>query len=223
MRIIEVDVMPQKSNNPTLITTLNENTIQNVNVSVIVPTRNNENELKICLNALIEQTRKPNEVYVISESITKENISSEASNLHLKHIHSSKQIGPSALRNIGIQHCSGEIVVFLDDDSVPNRDFIETISNIFSESSIGIIRGKVSATNSISKHLARHYDLGDTDGDVDYWLMKDDGTFDHFAQRTSAITATAQLRAYVGVLNRNSAADIVVIDRIVVWQRKRLK
>ena len=139
----------------------NEHFLQRIRISVIIATRNRKDELKKCLEALDKQTRKPDQIFVISESDTKEEFVLDTISKQLQYFHFDNRIGPSALRNIGIQNCSGDIVVFLDDDSVPQPEFIENISLPFLDPKIDIIRGKVKATNSISKNYAEHYDLGE--------------------------------------------------------------
>ena len=140
----------------------NENFLQRIRISVIIPTRNHKDALKKCLDSLEGQTRKPDQILVVSESDNKEKLVLGTPGIQMKYFHSDKLIGPSALRNIGIQNCSGDVVVFLDDDSVPQLDFIENIALPFLNAKIGILRGKVKATNSISKTFAKHYDLGET-------------------------------------------------------------
>ncbi len=140
---------------------INNSFIQTINVSVIIPTRNRETELKTCLKELEKQTRKPNQILVISESDSKEKFNVESTEIEFNYLYFDKRIGPSALRNIGIQKSSGEIIVFLDDDAIPHPDFIEHILQPFEDPQVGIIRGNVKTTNSISKHFAPHYNLGE--------------------------------------------------------------
>jgi len=72
-------------------------------VSVIIPTIN-RNSLSIVLEALNKQTRKPDEIIVMED------------------IH---HLGTSVMRNEGIEKSKGDLVAFLDDDNVPEKDWLE--------------------------------------------------------------------------------------------------
>ena len=72
-------------------------------VSVIVPTIN-RNSLSIVLEALNKQTRKPDEIIVMEDK---------------------NRLGPSIMRNEGIEKSKGDLIAFLDDDNVPPKDWLE--------------------------------------------------------------------------------------------------
>lgn len=52
-----------------------------------------------------------------------------------------KRIGPGAKRDIGAEHAKGEFLVFLDDDSYPNVDFLEHADKYFVDDKIVALGG----------------------------------------------------------------------------------
>src|SRR3972149_5825920 len=81
--------------------------IDNHFISVIIPTIN-RNSLSIVLEALNEQTRKPNEIIVMEDK---------------------NHLGPSIMRNEGIEKSKGDLIAFLDDDNVPEKNWLEIFIN----------------------------------------------------------------------------------------------
>ncbi len=72
-------------------------------VSVVIPTIG-RSTLSLLLEALEHQIRKPDEVIVMKDEF---------------------RLGPSIMRNEGIAKASGDLIAFLDDDVVPESDWLE--------------------------------------------------------------------------------------------------
>ena len=82
-------------------------------VDVVIPTFRRAQSLKRCLEALENQTIKPNSIQVIDDS--------------------EDNRGPAFTRNIGWRRGKSPIVAFTDDDCVPSPNWIETIVEAFSD------------------------------------------------------------------------------------------
>ncbi|HEV8194348.1 MAG TPA: glycosyltransferase [Ktedonobacterales bacterium] len=98
-------------------------------VSVITPTYNRRESLLATLRALARQTVAPTsfEALVISDGST-DGTAEACARLdvpytlrYFEHDHQ----GPAAARNLGVQEARGELLVFLDDDVVPDDDLID--------------------------------------------------------------------------------------------------
>jgi len=76
-------------------------------VSVIIPTIN-RNSLSEVLEALKNQSRQPDEIIVMEDKNRRD---------------------PSIMRNEGIEKSKGDLLAFLDDDNVPEEDWLETFIN----------------------------------------------------------------------------------------------
>lgn len=103
-------------------------------VSVIVPVYNVEKYLKECLDSLLEQTYKNIEVIMVDDGSEDESgkicdiYASKYSNFMVIH---KKHEGAGFARNTGLDHVSGEYVMFLDSDDYIDKNLIhELLENI---------------------------------------------------------------------------------------------
>lgn len=99
-------------------------------VSVIIPIEKENENLRRCLEGLEKQSYRDFEVVVVGSKITnpKSQILNkfQTQNLKLKIINKPELVlKPAAKRNWGAKNARGEILAFLDDDCVPERDWIE--------------------------------------------------------------------------------------------------
>lgn len=100
-------------------------------VSVIVPAYNSEQELKACLDSLVEQTEKDIEIIVIDDGSTDKSIEIEEeykNNYPNIRVYRNKEnLGQSETRNRGIQLAEGDYIAFLDSDDYVNPEMYEEL------------------------------------------------------------------------------------------------
>ncbi len=99
-------------------------------VSIIIPTRNEEEDIARTMDALVAFTYDPLEVVVVDASTdrTPEIVQSYANRLEqLKLVSQGDKPGVSVARNVGLKEATGEIVVILNADVFPYPDFIDRI------------------------------------------------------------------------------------------------
>ena len=116
-------------------------TMSKYSISVIIPTRNRTQNMIRCLESISIQTVLPDEVILVDASDT-DVLRSSLSSLHpfkVKYIRSKP--GLTLQRNIGIEASSGDIIVFLDDDMIAARDYIENIFAVFDKYPTEVIGG----------------------------------------------------------------------------------
>jgi glycosyltransferase involved in cell wall biosynthesis len=99
-------------------------------VSVIIPTYNKKHRLKVVLESFNNQnvSRDDFEVVIVddgSHDDTKEMIDIIPFNYDIKYITQENQ-GRSAARNKGIEKSEGNILIFCDDDTIPSESFIDS-------------------------------------------------------------------------------------------------
>jgi GT2 family glycosyltransferase len=119
-------------------------------ISVIICTKNRVQELINCIESVIAQSVSPDEIIIVDASDTEKAYLKIKEEFHqesrFKYIRSTFPIGLSADRNKGVRNSSGDIILFLDDDTMLDKDFIKKIVEVFekdSEKKIGGVMGNV--------------------------------------------------------------------------------
>lgn len=100
-------------------------------VSVIVPVYNSEQELRDCLDSLVEQTEKDIEIIVIDDASTDNSPEIEAEYQkkypNVKVYRNERNLGQSETRNRGIELAGGDYIAFLDSDDYVNPGMYEEL------------------------------------------------------------------------------------------------
>ncbi|MCG6534401.1 MAG: glycosyltransferase family 2 protein [Syntrophales bacterium LBB04] len=117
-------------------------------ISVVIITFNRAQMLADVLASLTEQKRLPDEVVVVdnnSRDDTKQVALSFKDRLNIKYVFEGKQ-GVSFARNTGIANASGDIIAFIDDDCVAQKEWLYYLELPFlRDPSIGIVGGDILA------------------------------------------------------------------------------
>ncbi len=100
--------------------------------SIIIPSRTVNDFLKENIRHLKELNYKNFEVILVLDEEDKENI---VNDLRFKVIAAGPK-GPGEKRNIGAEHASGDILVFLDDDAFPPNDWLNKADKLFNSKEI---------------------------------------------------------------------------------------
>jgi GT2 family glycosyltransferase len=108
-------------------------------ISVVVCTFNGEKTLRACLEGLM-QIRYPDfEVIVVNDGST--DATRAIAEEYDVRVISSENRGLAAARNTGMQAAGGEIVAYIDDDAVPDRDWLLHIAAEFARSDYAGVGG----------------------------------------------------------------------------------
>ena len=113
-------------------------------VSVIIITRNRAQMLQDCLEHLKRQTVAPDEVIVVDSSTGEDTqvvLDGYLEVVRLR-IPDGRNNMPQA-RNLGIAHARGEVVAFLDDDSMAQPDWLHCLLEPYADPSVGGVGGRV--------------------------------------------------------------------------------
>ena len=116
-------------------------------ISVIVPTYRRPRYLERCLKALTGQTKKPNEVIVVTRET---DLDSKQMITHLQNLYEEafalkgiavSRPGKSIAINSALEVVTGDIICFTDDDAEPHPDWIEKIARHFENSTVAGVGG----------------------------------------------------------------------------------
>ncbi len=120
-------------------------------VSVVIPAHNEELYLPKTLEALAQQTYRHFETIVVANGCTDKTQGVAKGKCHK--LLSMPQRGLSRARNIGAMRANGDLIVFLDADTLLNKEALGTIAREFSRAeAIGTLRG-VPDTNKMKYRL----------------------------------------------------------------------
>ena len=93
-------------------------------VSVIIPTRNEEKNIEECINSIKSQTYKKIEIIVVDGNSI-DNTRKIAKSLKARVLKENPPIGPANARNIGAKKAKGDIIFFIDVDSVIEEKYVK--------------------------------------------------------------------------------------------------
>lgn len=118
----------------------NEN---NLNVSVIISTKNRPGDLATCMKSLNGQTYPSQELIIIDSGNPKLDINKFIyDNLNIRYFDSISSL--TVARNMGILQSRGDIVLFLDDDVILDKNYIHNVVKIFENyGNVGCVCGDI--------------------------------------------------------------------------------
>lgn len=114
-------------------------------VSVIIPVFNDSERLKLCLEALENQTY-PQSLYevIVVDNASDEDIEKVVIQFSQAFIARESRPGSYAARNKGISLAKGAVLAFTDADCIPALDWIEKgVVNLLSIPNCGLVAGKI--------------------------------------------------------------------------------
>jgi glycosyltransferase involved in cell wall biosynthesis len=116
-----------------------------VKVTVIIPSFKRPFDLRRCLEAVAVQSRPADEVLVIGrqeDGETSNIVSVVEQKISVLRVVPVSEPGLIAAMNCGLDNAMGDILVFTDDDSEPQVDWLERIEASFADASIGAVGGR---------------------------------------------------------------------------------
>lgn len=121
-------------------------------ISVIIPTYNEQRDLPNCLNSLLKQSYKKFRITIVDDGST-DNTREIIKRLGAKdkriNLIEGEHKGPGFSRNLGAKQAKGEILVFVDADMTFNKRYLaELIKPMADRGTIGTIHGYEYATNA---------------------------------------------------------------------------
>ncbi len=129
--------------------------------SVVIVAYNSNQHLIKCLNSLKQQSFSNFEIILVDNG-GNDAVIDEILAFELLYIRLNKNYLPSRARNIGLTYTRGNVVCFLDDDALADRDFIAQHISAHMQANILGVRGKVlPKSDNPYNNLAAMYDLGD--------------------------------------------------------------
>ena len=130
-------------------------------ISVVLPTKNRFQDVIKCRESILVQTLLPDEIVIVDSSDTTE-LKSKLDDLLQDKITSKYIHAPLSLtqaRNVGIKESTGDIIIFLDDDVILDKDYIKEIMHVFNnnlEEKVGGVTGNIMDNTNIQNPSFKH-------------------------------------------------------------------
>lgn len=97
-------------------------------ISIIIPAHNEEKNIGLCISSLLYQAMKTkSEIIVVNDSNDDTKNILKIFGKRIKVIHLKKRVGVSRARNIGAKATRGDILAFIDADTIACPNWINTI------------------------------------------------------------------------------------------------
>ncbi|NJP88860.1 glycosyl transferase family 2 [[Actinomadura] parvosata subsp. kistnae] len=126
-------------------------------VSVIIPSYNRSEVLRLCLDAVAAQTYPHIEVIVVDDCGT-EDAAHVAASRGATVIRTRVNGGPTPARNLGAEHATGEILFFLDADIALDPDAVENAVRILrADPRLGALGGILRPESLLTQSRAAQY------------------------------------------------------------------
>src|SRR5262245_39368182 len=126
--------------------------------SVIVCTRNRAEHLKQCLQGIRNLCYPNVDVIVVDNASDNDEARPIADAWSGRYIRE-PVIGLSRSRNRGARYSEAEIVAFIDDDAVPNPDWLCNLIEEFSDPNVMAVTGLISPTNPSYSEIQKTFPL----------------------------------------------------------------
>src|SRR5215510_6071575 len=126
--------------------------------TVAIPTYERPAYLARAVRSVLMQTRVPDEVLVVHRRDDSETVKKFDGLLNLPHGNLLRFVAvdePGFLPPIwqSVQNCSGDVIVFLDDDAEAHRDWLERLSVFYADASIGGVGGRyINYSNGVRQY-----------------------------------------------------------------------
>ncbi|MGL4422055.1 MAG: glycosyltransferase, partial [Gemmataceae bacterium] len=112
-------------------------------ISVVINTYNRGPSLRNTLQALRFQNHRDFEVVVVNGPSRDETADVLDEFAEMIRVYSCPDVHLSKSRNIGIAHASGDVVAFIDDDAIPEPDWLAGLSKAYDSEVVGGVGGLV--------------------------------------------------------------------------------
>ena len=105
-----------------------------MDVSVVISTYNNPHGLRMCLLGMLSQTICPDQIIIADDGSTQTGYrflkETPFSSLPIDTVwHPDRGWQKNTILNLALRHCRGDYLIFLDGDTIPRRDFVESHLN----------------------------------------------------------------------------------------------
>jgi glycosyltransferase involved in cell wall biosynthesis len=101
-------------------------------LSIVIPAYNEQDHIKDCLDAIINQTTPADEIILVDNNSTDNTLTIAKNYPQVTILHEPRQ-GISHAHQTGFAHARGELIARIDSDSLLPNNWVETLRNFYSD------------------------------------------------------------------------------------------
>ncbi|MFH1663560.1 MAG: glycosyltransferase family A protein [archaeon] len=112
--------------------------------SIVILTFNREKVIGRTLKAMLEQNYPEYEIIIINDASkdnTKKVLEKFSNMKKITVINNEKEKGPCAARNQGIKFAKNDLIIVMDDDCIPEKNWLKTMIKGFDSDKVGMVSG----------------------------------------------------------------------------------
>lgn len=112
----------------------NSTAAERLSASAVIPTRDRPDDLRKCIQSLLEQSRPPDDIIVVDDGkLDWQPLAdmAQAAGVGFVYIPKEGPPGQSRSRNIGVAYSRSDIIFFFDDDVVLESEYMEAILRLY--------------------------------------------------------------------------------------------
>lgn len=175
----------------------------NPKVSIIIPNMEHIDDLKLCINSILEKTTYKNYEIIVVENNSKTEKTFEyykeiEKNEKIKVVYyPEKKFNYSRIINFGVKNSTGEYIMQLNNDvELLTSDWLEDLLGYATRSDVGLVGVKLLYPDNTIQHAGVIVGMGGTAGHIMKMIHKDSNCYfgrDKFTQNLSAVTAACMI------------------------------
>ncbi len=150
-------------------------------ISIIIPNKDNKNDLKKCIDSILESSYKNYEIIVVENNSTKkeiwdyyEEIQKNNNNIIVKKMEIN-EFNYSKINNYGAQFASGDYILLLNNDTkVITNNWLELMLGICQRKDVGIVGAKLLYPDNTTQHCGVVVGIGGVAGHVNTNLRENE-------------------------------------------------
>ena len=115
-----------------------------VTLSLVIPTVDRSEALYNLLRHLEHQRRPPDEIVVVDQSAGEDaRLAGYAAGHAVVRVHRITRRGLPNARNVGVRVSTGDVVLFVDDDTIPDPELVRAHAEAYRDPAVGGVGGRV--------------------------------------------------------------------------------
>jgi glycosyltransferase involved in cell wall biosynthesis len=134
---------------------------------VVIPTRDRPEALECCLQAVQRLEAPPDEILVVDSAPQRFPAEQIAARYSARYFLETKP-GASRARNLGAKESVGDVIAYLDDDSIPEPGWLSALMEEFSDPEVAAVTGRILPERTVTEAEQVFESLGALDAGEQY-------------------------------------------------------